>query len=118
MGIIISLIIGLILWFLYYSLELGLNGVSDTYLNCLRQEWLWATSSKARADFIRDHIEGCELGTMCSFSGKSWRYSEIRDNNLYSEVGKAMLPGLPHFLFTHIFLPASPLLIFLIFKIL
>lgn len=107
-----SLTSGFVLWYGLFTVELGLNGFftspeATTWKGfCEELSWITPGATKRRADFVRKMIDGWDEG----YVGK-WRYSEIRDNNLYEEVGWHVLPGYGHFVCVHIILPLTPTII-------
>lgn len=112
----ICLIIGFILWYFYYGLECFLNGATlgrnqyTMHFSCLWEELLWVLpgGGERKAQFVRDRIGDFPRG---SFAG--YAYEDIRKYNRYKEVGRAVLPGLGHFILTHMILPLSPLLFYI-----
>lgn len=85
------------IWYLYYCMELFLNGGNNSnIIKSLKEEIDWVFSSKARANYIKSLMGTFEEGYLGSFT-----YSKIREENLYDEVGKEVLPGPCHLFFTH-----------------
>lgn len=112
----VCLIVGFFLWYFYYGLECFLNGATiahDQYtmqFHCLWEELLWNLpgGGERKAQFVKEYIGDIPCGTFVDYS-----YEDIRKNNRYKEVGRAVLPGLGHFVLTHMFLPLIPLLIYI-----
>lgn len=118
----ICLIVGFVIWYLFYGLECWANGAfmssKQTHWSCLLEDVLWVLpgASKRKGEYIKKTMGSFEHGSMCSSSG-SWDYEEIREKNLYEVVGNAMLPGLGHFLFMHVLIPFGPLFLYLSIKL-
>jgi hypothetical protein len=87
-----SFFIGVVLWFFYYGFELAINGAFAylkhsplvTLIICAWQEltWILPGGHKRKLEFCRGNVD--------------WANE---------------LPGLPHFIFTHIMIPWAPLAI-------
>lgn len=100
-------------WWLIYGVERFLNGCSERWLIVLVwEDFLFALpgSRRRKGNYIRECMGDLPDGAMISSTG-SWDYQEIRDGNLYDDVGEAMLPGFWHFVGMHILLPFGPTLV-------
>lgn len=109
--VLASPVVGFMLWYALFTLELGLNGfftTQRTIWDGLEEEFSWIApgASKRRGDYIRKMIDGWNEGYI-----GDWKYSEIREKNLYEQVGWAVLPGYKHFLFMHVAIPLLPLIV-------
>lgn len=105
-----SFIVGFVLWYGLFTIELAINGfftTRRTIWDGLREEILWIApgAGKRRGDYVRKMLEGWDEGYI-----GDWKYSEIREKNLYEQVGWAVLPGYKHFLFMHVGVPLAPLI--------
>jgi hypothetical protein len=110
-GVITHLIAGIAVWLLYYTLELGLNGAlfKRHILSYVYEELLWILPfHPARENYIKEIVHSCDDGYIGDFE-----YKEVREYNLYNLVGRSVLPGFWHFVFTHMCIPLCPLAIFL-----
>lgn len=108
--------LGIVFWYVSYRLTLNLNAFCPPpTLVALKEDLLWILpgAGKRRASYIKELVKEGD-GYMISSKG-SWSYQEIRDNNLYEEVGWAMLPGYFSFFLNHVYMPLLPLLIYYIF---
>lgn len=101
---IVGLILGALLWWLYYGLEIWINGgqyVSECFLEELH--WFLPGGRKLKGEYIKKLMRNFKEGYIGNF-----KYSQIREYNLYEQVGQDVLPGRLHFIFTHIFIPLIP----------
>jgi hypothetical protein len=103
-------------WAVLYGLECFLNGGSGRSLFAMAwNDFCFAMPGgrRRKGNYIRKIIDRStyngELadGAMLS-EKKSWSYQEIRDGNLYEEVGVAMLPGWRYFVIMHVLIPFGP----------
>lgn len=117
-GVILSMALGDLLWFLYYGMECSINGAYNPTESSLRmvwrcwqeeRSWILPGGRKLKGEYIKKLMGSFENGHI-----GEWRYRDIRENNLYEEVGDAELPGLGHYILTHICLPSIPLCIYLL----
>lgn len=121
---IIIFIVSLLVWYALSSATCALNGA---YLRPTNR-WLvpfailWEDTlnelpggANRKGQYIRERVGEEGDGGMISATG-SWRYKDIREKNLYNEVGKAMLPGLGSYFIYNLFIPFGPVIIYLLFK--
>ncbi len=118
--VVVAALVGLALWYLIYGMECAINGGTlgrnpyTMHFSLLWEEILWLLpvyGKRRREQFIKDQMGDFENGMMFSGS-QSFTYKEIREKGNYDEVARSMLPGLPHFLFMHVFIPSIPVLIY------
>lgn len=118
---IIATILGFFIWYIYYGFECFLNGGTlgrnqyTMHFHLAWQELTWVLPGgrKRKGRYVKDNVIGdIENGHIL---GCPWSYKEIRQHNLYEAAANKILPGLPHFLFTHILLPFLPLIFYFIF---
>jgi hypothetical protein len=108
--VILYLATTLIAWYLFYGLECHFNSGSLGRhpklfpYQCAWQElkWYLPGGKQCRIDFIKDKVsvswQGKPVnGTICG-SSHSWDYQEIREQELYLECAKDVLPGRTHLL--------------------
>ncbi|KKT91053.1 MAG: hypothetical protein UW92_C0019G0008 [Candidatus Jorgensenbacteria bacterium GW2011_GWA2_45_13] len=105
--ILYILILGLIIWYLFYGLECFINGGTIGKsrfffpFECLWNEILWNLPG-GKETYVKKHIANSSIDTAVCGSKQVWRSAEIRKKNLYFECGKDILPG-----FFHLFLVVS-----------
>lgn len=100
--IFVLLIVGFALWYLYYGAECAINGANiarnpyTMHFKLLWEEltWIVPPSKKTKIEYF------INMG-----------YSQQEAENLIKE-----LPGIKHFVFTHIFIPCLPLILYFFTK--
>lgn len=103
---IFGLLLGAALWFLSYGMYCSFN--NRTILSCLSEEirWLLPGGLALKTAYIKRMVNRFEEGWV-----GDWQYSQIRDNDLYEEVAKQVLPGPVSFFVNHLLIPLTPLAI-------
>ena len=111
---LIAAVLGFGLWWLTFGIACSMNGLNGAkyglYLPFvgLWQDLCWRFKPGAAEAWMRQLVNrfpNCE-GYIGDYS-----YSEIREHNLYAEVGRKILAPLDLLLFEHVLVPGAPVLI-------
>jgi len=105
---IVSLSLGVFLWFIINSLDMFLNGGESLYKNFLQNiSWL---SSKNRGNYIKDRVERFDSGWIGEYT-----YEEIRERKIYAKVANKVLPSRFQIIYYNVAVPLTPIIIFYLY---
>ena len=99
LGLAGYLVVAFVIWYIYYSIECGLNGGSlerNPFTMAFFLFWeqlLWSIPGglQRRTEYVRENVVGDWLGGVCG-SKRFWNYAEVREKNLYAECARDVLP--------------------------
>ena len=92
-------VIALTLLYVFFAVELAMNGGEMSLKNQVKSFWeefLWASPAgrKYRGDYVREMIATItEYNPRVRGFLQGYSYEEIAEKNLYEQVGTEMLPG-------------------------
>lgn len=117
------IILGFCFWYFVSGLDCWCNSGGIGFNQFLMPfQWFWQSllwtlpgAARRKGEYIKEYIEGDDYGRMYC-GDKTWSYSEIREQNAYEIVGCHRLPGWKYFLCTHVLVPATPLLLYFMFR--
>ena len=105
---IVSLSIGLFLWFVLNSIDMFLNGGKSLYKNFLQNmSWLF---SKNRENYIKDRVERFDSGWIGEYT-----YEEIKEKKIYAKVANEVLPSRFQIIIFNFLIPLTPISIFYLY---
>ena len=109
--VVILLVLSFLFWAFLHGASCALNG--GEFWRCLGDDIMWFLpgGNKRKADYIRDRMDGFDDGCIGEYN-----YRDIREYDLYEEVGKACLPGRISFIINHILIPFGPTAVYVAIK--